>query len=458
MEGYKKGFGFYGILNTAGERCSCGRRHTTDVKEIVIGKEVLTQVPELVRKFGGTRIFIIADYNTYKAAGESVCRYLDENSLPYSIYVYEAEHLEPDEYAVGKAVMHFDSNCDFIMGIGSGTINDIGKILAHLVKLPYMIIATAPSMDGYASASSSMVRDGVKVSLNSVCPTVIAADLDIIARAPVRLIQAGIGDMLAKYISICEWRLSHLITGEYYCDKIAEIVRGAVKKCSSVENLQSREPEMLRPVMEGLIVSGIAMSFAGVSRPASGMEHYFSHIWDMRALEFNTPSDLHGIQCGVATMLCLRIYRHIAGITPNREKARDFTESFSVSEWNKTLTEFFGRSAEALIQQEKKERIYAILSHRNRLDNIVEHWDEILTVISEELPSPEEMENFMQKLDMPTRAEDLGHSGNELRIAFLATKDIRDKYIGSRMLWDLGILEEVAGCLQGLFFKATFHR
>lgn len=444
----EKGFGLYDSLNTAGERCSCGRLHETGVKEIAIQQGLLGQVPELVRKFGGTRVFIIADDNTYKAAGETVCRYLDENSLPYSIYVYRTEHLEPDEYAVGKVVMHFDSKCDFIMGIGSGTINDIGKILAHLVNLPYMIVATAPSMDGYASASSSMVRDGVKVSLNTVCPTVIAADLDIIARAPVRLMQAGIGDMLAKYISICEWRLSHLINGEYYCDKIAEMVRVAVKKCSSVENLQSGDPETLRPVMEGLIISGIAMSFAGFSRPASGMEHYFSHIWDMRALEFNTPSDLHGIQCGVATMLCLRIYRHIAGITPDSKKARDFTESFSVREWNKTLTEFLGKSAEALIQLEKKEQKYDILSHRKRLDNIVAHWDEILAVISEELPSVEKMEKFMQKLDMPTSAEDLGHSGSELRNAFLATKDIRDKYIGSRMLWDLGILNEVSECLQ----------
>jgi glycerol-1-phosphate dehydrogenase [NAD(P)+] len=441
----EKGFDLYGILNTTGECCSCGRRHTTDVKEIVIQKGVLAQVPELVRRFGGTRPFILADDNTYKAAGDTVCRYLDGNSLPYSIYVYGEEHLKPDEYAAGKAIMYFDGNCDFILGIGAGTINDIGKFLAHILNLPYMVIATAPSMDGYASASSSMVRDGIKVSLDSVCPTIIAADLDVIARAPVRLLQAGIGDMLAKYISICEWRLSHLITGEYYCDKIAEIIRGAVKKCRSVENLQSGDPETLRPVMEGLIVSGLAMNYAGISRPASGMEHYFSHLLDMRALEFDTPCDLHGIQCGVATLLCLRIYRYIAGIIPDRKKARAFTESFSIREWNKTLTEFLGKSAGVLVQLEKEEHKYDILSHRKRLDIIAGHWDEILRIISEELPSLEETEKYMQKLNMPTRPEELGHSGNDVRNTFLISKDIRNKYIGSRLLWDLGLLDEAAG-------------
>jgi glycerol-1-phosphate dehydrogenase [NAD(P)+] len=161
------------------------------------------------------------------------------------------------------------------------------------------------------------------------------------------------------------------------------------------------------------------------------MEHYFSHLWDMRALEFDTPCDLHGIQCGVATLLCLRIYRYIAGIIPDRKKARAFTESFSIREWNKTLTEFLGKSAGVLVQLEKEEHKYDILSHRKRLDIIAGHWDEILRVISEELPSLEETEKYMQKLNMPTRPEELGHSGNDVRNTFLISKDIRNKYIGS---------------------------
>ena len=103
--------------------------------------------------------------------------------------------------------------------------------------------------------------------------------------------------MLAKYVSICEWRIANLITGEYYCETIAQMVRTALKKCvDNAEGLLKRDEEAIKAVFEGLIIGGVAMSYAGVSRPASGVEHYFSHVWDMRALEFGTNMDLHGIQ------------------------------------------------------------------------------------------------------------------------------------------------------------------
>jgi glycerol-1-phosphate dehydrogenase [NAD(P)+] len=270
--------------------CPCGRKHTANVKEIIIQQGALNRVPSIIKKYGGSNVFIIADKNTYNAAGQLVCEYMKHENLRFSLFVFDNEHLEPDEWAVGQAVMHYDSECDFILGIGSGTINDIGKIVAHTTGLPYMIVGTAPSMDGYASSTSSVVRDGIKISLNSVCPTVIVADLDVMCQAPTILLQAGIGDMLAKYISICEWSISHVITGEYYCEEVASIVRKATKKCACIENLSDIGPENVRPLIEGLIIAGIAMSFAGLSRPASGMEHYFSHIWDMRGLEFNTPN------------------------------------------------------------------------------------------------------------------------------------------------------------------------
>jgi len=435
------------LINT-GIECRCGKTHKTDIKEILIGQEALVKIPTIIRKYGGSKAFIIADKNTYEAAGETVCKYLENENLSFSLYVYDSERTEPDETAVGKAVMHYDGECDFIAGIGSGTINDIGKIVAKVTGKPYMIVATAPSMDGYASATSSMIRNGIKVSLDSVCPDVIVADLDVICNAPGILLQAGIGDMLAKYISICEWRISHLITGEYYCEEIASLVRHAVKKCMNIDNLYDTNPNTIKPVIEGLIVTGIAMSFAGLSRPASGMEHYFSHLWNMRSLEFNTPSAYHGIQCGVATLLCLRIYEFICSIIPDRKKALDYVRSFSAEEWNQFLAGFLGRSAESLIELEKREGKYDVKPHAKRLDIIINNWDAILKIISEELPPLKQVEGFMKKIGMATRPKEIGLSDDDVKKAFPATKDIRDKYIGSRLLWDLGYLDEAVNELK----------
>lgn len=441
MKDHIKNLDINAMLSDNNISCSCGRHHAASVREVVIERGAIAQVPSLVKKHGGSCPFLIADRNTFKAAGETVCSLLKKEKIPFMQYIFEASP-EPNELAAGQVVMQYDRRCDFILAVGSGTINDIGKVIAHITGLPYMIVGTAPSMDGYTSSTSSVIQDGIKHSLNTVCPNVIVADLDVMSRAPMRLLWAGLGDMLAKYVSICEWRLSHLITGEYYCEAIAVMVRSALKKCCSVENLSALQPEAIRPVVEGLILSGMAMDFAGLSRPASGTEHYFSHVWDMRALEFQTPSDLHGIQCGVGVLLCLRLYQYIRGIVPDRQKALSFCQNFHLDTYNKFLCKFLGKSAKGLIEFEKKDKKYDPIRHRDRLEVILSNWDEIVQIISEELPAYEQVEQFMRKHGMPVTPAELGHSDAELRDTFITTKDIRDKYNASRLLWDLGLLDE----------------
>jgi len=441
MKDIVKEFDINAILGENNLTCQCGKRHTVSVKDVVIERGAIARVPGLLKKYGGSRPFLIADRNTFKAAGEAVCDILSKDKLPYSQFVFEASP-EPDEFAVGQVVMQYDPRCDFILGVGSGTINDICKIIAHATGLPYLIVGTAPSMDGYASATSSVIQDGIKHSLNTLCPTVIVADLDIMCKAPLRLLQAGLGDMLAKYISICEWRISHLVTGEYYCEEVAALVRGALKKCIAVKDISDMNPETAKPIVEGLIISGMAMDMAGLSRPASGTEHYFSHVWDMRSLEFHTPSDLHGIQCGVGMLLTLKIYQFIRNIVPSRQKAMDFVRNFRLDDWNEFLTSFLGKSARGLHELEKKDKKYDPEGHKKRLDIILEHWNDILQIISEELPDYEQVKQFMQKQGMPVTPAQLGHSDDEVRDTFITTKDIRDKYNSSRLLWDLGLLDE----------------
>ena len=187
----------------------------------------------------------------------------------------------------------------------------------------YVIVGTAPSMDGYASATSSMTMDGLKISLGSKCADMIIGDLDILCNAPVKLMRSGLGDMLAKYVSICEWRIAHVITGEYYCEEIAKLVRASLKKCvDQAEGLLKRDKAAVKAVFEGLVVCGAAMKFAGVSRPASGVEHYISHIWDMRAAEFDTPAELHGIQCAIGTLIAVGLYEKLVKIVPDQKKKR----------------------------------------------------------------------------------------------------------------------------------------
>ena len=113
-------------------------------------------------------------------------------NLPFSKHVFE-QSPEPNELAIGQVAMQFDTHCDFIVGVGSGTINDIGKVIAKVTGLPYLIVGTAPSMDGYTSATSSVIGNGIKFSLSTVCPTVVVADLEIMCKAPLKPFAGRVG-------------------------------------------------------------------------------------------------------------------------------------------------------------------------------------------------------------------------------------------------------------------------
>ena len=196
--------------------CPCGKEHKVMVDAVVFGKNAISKLPEFVYKYNAKKPFLLADRNTFAAAGEKVCSVLETAGIAYKKYIFNCDELEPNEQAVGSAVMHYDYSCDLIIGIGSGVVNDISKILSCICGKKFIIVCTAPSMDGYVSPTSSMSLDGLKQSLNTRCADVIIGDIDVLKNAPDRLLRSGLGDMLAKYVSIAEWRIGHLITGEYY--------------------------------------------------------------------------------------------------------------------------------------------------------------------------------------------------------------------------------------------------
>jgi len=427
------------------KQCNCGKEHTFE-SEVIVGKGVINQLPQVLKKFNATKVFLIADENTFDAAGDKICKILASSGMKMLSHIYSDELLHPDETSVGSAIMHYKSDCDLILAVGSGVINDISKIVANVSGKPYIIVATAPSMDGYASATSSMTMDGLKISLDSKCADVIIGDTDILCNAPMKMMLSGLGDMLAKCVSICEWRISHLVNGEYYCEKVAQLVRSSLKKCvDNAEGLLRRDEIAVQSVFEGLIICGAAMKFAGMSRPASGVEHYLSHIWDMRGVAFGTATELHGIQCALGTLIAIKLYEKIRNISPNKQKAFEYAEDFKYCAWSEKLRNFLGKGAESMISLEEKEQKYDLEKHRARFQVIFDNWDNIKQIMEDELPSYEYLENLFQKLGMPTTMKEIGMDEKILSMTFKATKDIRDKYVLSRLAWDLGVIEDIIG-------------
>ena len=424
--------------------CACGKIHTTAVEHVTIEVGAINAIPAYAKSYSAKKAFIIGDINTYPLAGDKITAMLEAEGISCTSYIFKERRLEPDEKAVGSLVLHYDAKSDIIISIGSGVINDISKILAYQTNTPYVIVASAAFMDGYAAGSSSMAIDGVKVTVPAKSPDVIIGDINILNGAPIHMAKAGLGDMLAKYVSICEWRLSNLINGEYYCEEVAEFTRQSLRACvNGAKGLLDRDPESMKMLFEGLINCGKAMDYAGCSRPGGGVEHYFSHIWDMRGLDFGTPTSSHGMQVALGTLNTIKCYQELKNIIPNREKALAYAKSFDFADWSEQLRTFVGKGAEAMIALEAKEKKYDLDKHAARLEVILEKWDDILRIIDEELPSVEEFEAILDSIEAPKTLEEIGLDSATLAMTCKSTKDIRDKYVLPRLLWDIGELDSL---------------
>ena len=180
----------------------CEKKHEIDLRRLHLCRGAIEKLPEEIRLAGGTRVFLLADPNTWTAAGEKAMNLLTEAGIPTDVCVLSDSHPAPNEESLGDAAMHLQPVHDLILGVGGGVINDISKMLAHTARRPYIYLPTAPSMDGFASATASVDLRGLKRSLPSAAAVAVLADTDILSAAPVPMIRAGIGDMTAKIISL----------------------------------------------------------------------------------------------------------------------------------------------------------------------------------------------------------------------------------------------------------------
>ena len=305
--------------------CACGKSHKVDIQAIRVGSGVIQELPGILRDLGASHIFLVADNYTYEAAGRQVEQLLDQAGLAYHKRVFQTETpLVPNEYALGSVLAAMTSQDDMLLAVGSGTLNDVTKYVSARTGVPYVIAATAPSMDGYASTVAPTILDGFKTTLPAVYPAAIVADVDILKDAPMPMLTAGFGDIIGKFTSLADWRLSHQLNGEYYCPEVAGVIESAVETCAAnAQALAQREPQAIQAVTEALILSGLAMGMVGVSRPASGAEHQMAHYWEMDALRRGEEHPLHGNAVGVGTVLAASLYEMAAEYLPQGFAAPD---------------------------------------------------------------------------------------------------------------------------------------
>ena len=295
------------------EPCACGMEHNIDVEKIVIESGAVSQLEEILEEFQ-TPVFI-RDTNTPTAAQPFLAQQLQE----YPVIALNPEGLQADNRGVNKVMKQLDYcdrglssvSVDVLVAIGGGTIHDLTRYAATEYDIPFVSIPTAASVDGYAANVAALTWDGLKRTVAGVSPRWILADTDIFSAAPSRLTASGVSDFLGKYISILDWKIAHLVTGEYICEEVCDLLEKALRDVSRVlEDIRFGDKDAIEKLMYALLLSGLCMQMVESPRPVSGAEHMVSHLWDLNVLNEKTNA-LHGEQVGLGLLIVTDYYKKL---------------------------------------------------------------------------------------------------------------------------------------------------
>lgn len=434
-------------------RCECGKNHFCGVDDIVIGDNAIEKVPEILSRYAYKNICVVLDVNTEKAAGTRLCGVLENAGIPFEKAVFQDTFLVPDEAAVGKLTIEISRECDLILAVGSGTLNDICKYMSHRLGIDYFIIATAPSMDGYASNVAPLIISHAKTTIEVGMPKVIIGDLDVLCQAPMEMIAAGVGDALGKYVCLTDWEIAHIIKGEYHCGYVEKLVRSAIEKVSAAGSLVvKRDKEAVRSVMEGLVLTGIAMSYIGNSRPASGSEHHISHYWEMKALLEGKKIQLHGTKVAIGTIIGLKLYEYLLQNKDQMITRAGRIPAFDYEGWKNRIEEVYGPAADAVLALEEQAGKNSDSTVKSDLASFVKHADRIFEEIRK-LPSAESVVDSLKAMGAKYKPEQVEVDDRTLAESILYAKELRNRFGLLQLIYDLDLQEEAVAHVNAFFEK-----
>ena len=399
--------------------CSCGRSHSCPIDYVDIAEGALSRLPEMCKDY--KNILIVCDKNTYAVCGKSVAEILGDSVAETIVLQDQTDVVIPDESQIEVIGSSVTGSTDLILGVGSGVINDLCKYVSFKNDLPYYIVATAPSMDGYASVGSALILGGMKVTLNARPPKAIIAEPAVLATAPTPMLQSGYGDIIGKYSCLNDWKLARIIKDEYFCDEVYELTMSCVKEVEPLAKaVLSREPKAVGALMEALVAVGIAMAYVGNSRPASGSEHHLSHFFEITGILDNKEYFLHGIDVMYSAAVTCKLRELLL------EKGIK-TEKQDRGDWQKEIRRIYSTSADECIALQNKVGYYAaddsavVASKLNQIK-----------LVLQSCPSFNYIKNLLDEIELDFDAFINMYGQEKIADAVLYGKDLKDRYT---VLW-----------------------
>jgi glycerol-1-phosphate dehydrogenase [NAD(P)+] len=422
----------------------------TDTKAIVSGIDVLDQTGRVFTEcFPGQRAILVADENTWAAAGEPAKASLQATGIEMDEpYVFPGK---PTLYAgyenVENLREHLRRTDAIACSIASGTLNDIAKLASGELGRPYMNVCTAASMDGYAAFGASITRDGFKITRNCPAPAGLVADLRVMARAPKRLTATGFGDLIEKVPAGADWIIADELGVEPIDDYVWGLVQGSLRDAlSDPAGLAAGNPDSIKGLAEGLIMSGLAMQAHQSSRPASGAGHNFSHQWEMEGhgLDWEPPLS-HGFKVGLGTVSISALYDRVLLRDLSTIDTDAVAGNWLTPEQNeqrvRALHEIPALADAAVAQSMAK--YVPIEEAAGRVELIKTKWPRIKERISPQLLPATEIRDAIKTVGGIYHPSQIDISWEHLKETYFLAETIRSRYTVLDMLREVGLLAEI---------------
>ncbi len=442
------------------ERINAALEEATDTQNVTIREGALETVPEAFKEaFGDQQAVLVADANTMDVAGEEVRRLLSEAGIEQvDPYVFPAEPTLYADYGnVEKLRDALEEHDAIPVAVGSGTLNDLAKRASGELERPYLCVGTAASMDGYTAFGSSIEKDGHKQTLGCPAPTAVVADVNVLVGAPKRMTASGYADLLGKVTSGADWLVADALGVEPIDGQGWSMVQDHLRDwVDSPAELRGGDEEAMDKLIEGLVMSGLAMQSYQSSRTASGAEHQFSHLWEGEGLgRDDDPPLSHGFKVGVGSIAIAALYERIL----ERDLSDLDVDAIRGSWPTEEEVEKSVRSMHTIDELEEAAVKQSLSKHPSpdelveRLGVLQKQWPELRGKIEEQLMTADRLRALLEEAGCPASPEEIGLSRDELRATYFRARTIRSRYTVLDLAAETGIFGE---CVEELFAPGGF--
>lgn len=422
-------------LENSLRRITAALKTADSTRYLNMGAGLISHIADFFQEsFGDRPAVIIADTNTYGVAGRAVQEHLQ--SSPITVldpFVFD----EPDFYAEYRHVKRLQSflsaNEAVPIAVGSGTINDLTKLAAFLCQRQYVAFATAASMDGYTAYGASISQEGFKQTFFCPAPQAVVVDLEVIAAAPAELNAAGYGDLLAKMPAGADWLVANALGLDPIDEAAWKMVQTPLRSWLADPNgVRQGHLSALTGLMEGLLMSGLAMQKTQSSRTASGAEHQFSHLWDNQHLRYNGFIPFHGFKVAIGSLAVTALYQRLLQLS-----AGNFLHTANQVEhyWPRwqdiekmIVGEFPDAKIAGMVLQESREKYQTAPAISERLERLAGAWPDLQPRLQEQLCPAAELRQWLQQAGAPTHPEEIGVPLNRLQSSYRQAQLIRRRY------------------------------